>query len=76
MIKLKVRCPWCGFIQTTTTIKRVKCFRCLKTYPVFYKRKKWTKNNNIVEIVQGSLSELHRLYYEEYVKKKKLKLGK
>jgi len=70
MIKLKVRCPHCGFIQVTSTIKRVKCFRCLRTYPVFYKRKRFSKNNNIVEIVQGSLSELHRLYYEEYVKKK------
>jgi hypothetical protein len=45
----------------------------MKTYPVFYKIKKWVKSNNIVEIVEGSLSELHKLYYEEYVKKKRLK---
>ena len=69
MIKLKVKCPYCGFIQTTTTVKRVKCFRCMKSYPVFYKRKRWVKSHNIVEIVEGSLAELHKLYEEEYVKK-------
>jgi ribosomal protein S27E len=74
VVKLKVRCPYCGFIQITSTIKKVRCFRCMKTYPVFYKRKRWVKSNNIVEIVEGSLFELHRLY-EEYTKKKKIKLG-
>ena len=70
MIKLKVRCPHCGFIQTTTSIKRVRCFRCLRTYQVYYKRGKLIKRHNIVELVEGSLADLHKLYEEEYVKKK------
>jgi transposase-like protein len=70
MLKIRVKCPYCGFEQVTTTIKRVKCFRCMKTYPVFYKNRRWTKSNNIVRLEEGTLEELHKLYYEEFVKKR------
>ena len=69
MLKIRVKCPHCGFEQVTTTIKRVRCCRCMKTYQVFYRRGKWIKRHNIVRLEEGSLAELHKLYEEIYVKK-------
>ena len=70
-VVLRVRCPYCGFEQKTKSIKRVRCFRCLKTFPVFYRRGRWIKRHNIVKLEQGSLQELWKLYYEVYGRKKK-----
>jgi len=66
MIKLLVECPHCGWRQATRTIKRVKCFRCGKSFQVYYK----SKPSRIVRILEGSLAELHRLYYYVYKKDK------
>ena len=61
---LKVRCPHCGYIQTTRTVKRVKCWNCEKTFKVFYKKrykgKKFTWASRIVGIVEGTEEELLR----------------
>ena len=70
-VVLRVRCPHCGFEQTTRSIKRVRCFRCGRTYQVFNINKKWVKSNNIVRIEKGTLQELWQMYSEVYKRKKK-----
>ena len=68
-VVLRVRCPYCGFEQTTRSIKKVRCFRCGKTYQVYCRTGKWIKRHNIVRIEKGSLQELWKMYEEEYGKK-------
>jgi len=70
-VVLRVRCPHCGFEQTTTSIKSVRCRRCWRTYQVFNINKKWVKSNNIVRIEKGTLQELWQMYSEVYKRKKK-----
>ncbi len=55
---LKVQCPHCGYVQTTRSVKRVKCWNCGRTYQVFYKR----SGSRIVEIVEGTRAELFKAY--------------
>jgi len=61
-IILLVRCPHCGYEQTTTTIKRVKCWRCQRTYSVYPKK----GTSRIVKIVKGTLEQLHALYFKTF----------
>jgi protein-arginine kinase activator protein McsA len=69
-VVLRVRCPYCGFEQKTTSIKTVRCHRCYRTYSVFNPNKRWTKASNVVGIEKGTLQELWQLYNEVYKRKK------
>jgi len=58
---LMVECPFCGYQFTTTTIKRVKCYNCERTFKVYYKTKKgkeWVLQHRVVGIVRGTREEL------------------
>jgi len=62
---LKVRCPKCGYEQTTKTIKRVKCWNCGATYSVYYKvryGREWVWKSRIVKIVEGTQEELLKMF--------------
>ena len=69
-MKIKVKCPKCGYVFTTTSIKSVKCPRCNHSFKVYYKerayKRKWVWKSRIVDIVEGSLYELHQKFYNEF----------
>lgn len=56
---IKVKCPFCGFEQNTTTVRTVRCFECGRQYRVYKK-----SQSRIVKIVKGSLQLLFKKYYE------------
>jgi len=70
MLVLLVKCPKCGFEQQTTTVKKVRCFRCNTVYNVYCKTKKGWKSR-IVKIVEGSYQELFQAF--ELMKLEKIK---
>jgi len=65
---LKVKCPYCGWIQNTTTVYRVKCIKCERKYRVFPKN----RPSNIVEIVKGTIHDVYKRR-RPYITLKKLK---
>jgi len=70
---LKVRCPKCGYEQTTTTIHRVKCWNCGATYRVYYRTRygrEWVWRSRVVKIVEGTEEELLKAF--ENLKMEKL----
>jgi hypothetical protein len=69
-VVLRVRCPYCGYEQTTTSIKTVRCHRCWRVYRVFSPNKKWTKASNVVNIEKGTLQDLWELYNKVYKKRR------
>ena len=57
---LKVRCPRCNYVFTTTTLKVVRCWNCLHNFKVlYYDRKFRTFRTRIVGIKHGTKQELH-----------------
>ena len=67
---IKVKCPFCGFEQNTTSLKTVKCLKCESRYQVFCKKKR----SRVVGVVKGTKEMLFKAYYEilrEKAKKKK-----
>ena len=71
---VKVRCPKCGFVQATRSIKRVRCMRCGHVYKVYvFDPRGNIKKCRIVEIVSGSTSELHKYVYQELILPKRTK---
>ena len=61
---IKVKCPYCSHTQNTTTIKRVRCFKCERTFSIYRKG----KPSRIVEIVKGSRDLLFKYYNAVYKK--------
>jgi len=59
---LRVKCPRCKHEQNTTTIKKVNCFKCDRSYHVYVKGGK----SRIVKIVRGNMAMLHDLYNSVY----------
>jgi transposase-like protein len=73
-IKLRVKCPYCGAERSTSSVKRVLCFKCGRSFKVFYKKKKkGYAKSTIKKIEKGSLKKLHEKFYrlkrEEFMKK-------
>jgi len=71
MLVIKVRCPYCNYEFTTTTLKRVRCWNCLRYFKVLYYDKKHNIfRTRIVDIVKGSKemlnSEIARVKAECY----------
>ena len=53
-IKLVVKCPFCGFEFITTTVKRVRCYNCERTFRVFYREKKGSElKSRVLLILKG-----------------------
>ena len=64
MLKLRVKCPYCGAEKTTKSTKRVKCDVCFHSFEIFPLDSRGNfKKTRVVGVVEGSLSELHRLAY-------------
>ena len=61
---LRVKCPYCGHEQNTTTVRIVRCMNCNRSYQVYRK----TGTSRIVGIVKGTMEMLHKKYYEVYGK--------
>ena len=58
---VKVRCPRCNYVFTTTTLKVVRCWNCLRTFKViYYDRKLRTFRSRVVGIVRGSQAEYNK----------------
>lgn len=47
---LRVKCPFCGFVQPTTSVKSVRCFHCERSYLIFPKK----SLSRVVEVVKGN----------------------
>jgi len=70
MIKLEVRCPFCGWKQETSSVKRVRCQRCGRSYEVYLLDSRGrVRGTRIVRLISGSLQELHKLAYKEKIKR-------
>lgn len=54
---LKVKCPFCSWVQLTSSTKVVRCIKCERKYRVFPKR----KPSAIVDIVKGDFATLQRM---------------
>jgi len=75
---LKVRCPKCGYEQTTKTVKRVKCWNCGATYSVYYKVKygrEWIWRSRIVQIIEGTEEEVQKAFENLKLEKMMKKRG-
>lgn len=74
MLSIIVQCPNCGYKQKATTIQRVKCFHCSRTYTVMPFAGKSTRNfrmnSRIVKVIKGNVQEE---YYR--LKRKKIASG-
>jgi len=69
---IKVKCPHCGFMFNTTTIKTVKCGNCGRSFKVYYKKrclKGYAWASRIVAIVEGSRMELFKEFEKLRLKK-------
>lgn len=72
MLVIRVRCPHCGYEFPTTTVKRVRCFNCLRTFRVYYKERikgKWEVKHRVVRIEKGTEKELIRKVMKEVYRK-------
>ena len=58
------KCPKCGFVFTTKSIKTVRCKRCLHTFKVYYKERigsrEFALKSRVVGIVKGTRAELFK----------------
>ena len=71
---IRVRCPKCGFVQPTRSIKRVKCWQCGHVFKVYiFDTHGRIKKTRIVGIVRGTLQDLHKYVEEELLRPKRMK---
>lgn len=67
MVLVRVKCPKCGWEQNTSSVRRIKCFKCNRSFEVYPLEGK----SRIVKLVRGTLQELHELaWYERFRKRK------
>lgn len=60
--KAIVKCPKCGYQQSTTTVDRVRCFECGHVYTIFPHTKHGKpKKSRIVKVLKG---DSWKKYYE------------
>lgn len=63
---IKTQCPHCNHIQNTTTIYRVRCHGCNRSYEVYpLDSHGKVKKSRIIEIVEGTMQELHEMSYKK-----------
>ena len=61
IIKLLVRCPFCGYEMETRTVLRVRCRRCQRVFKVFYREaKNRAIRNRIVKLLEGTEEDVRR----------------
>jgi hypothetical protein len=53
---MKVRCPYCGWIQRTRARKTVRCFMCSRRYTIQPKRKP-SRIVRIVHVARRGITE-------------------
>ena len=69
-MKIKVRCPHCNHQQITTTVRRIRCHNCNRTFEVYPLTSHGTiLKPRIVKIIEGTIKELHKEAYKKIRKK-------
>lgn len=64
MLKIFVKCPFCGNTQATQSVNRKKCVYCGRSFSIYIrKRGKGFVKSRIAGIEKGSLSELYKVFY-------------
>ena len=63
---IKVKCPHCDHQQNTTSILRVRCHNCSRTFEVY----PLTSHGNVlksrvIKIIKGNEHELHKKAYKK-----------
>jgi len=60
-LTLLVKCPTCGATRKTSSLRRVACFLCGRSYAIFNKR---TGRSNVVKIINGNRELLTKRLYQ------------
>ena len=65
---IKVRCPKCGFVQPTRSIKRVKCWQCGHVYKiVLFDSYGKIRKHRIGGIIQGTKEDVQNAITRELI---------
>lgn len=62
-IIILARCPSCGCIMQTSSLRIVRCHSCGKAFRPYIKTR---PSSRIFKIVKGTIQDLHREYYKIY----------